>query len=504
MTAVGGAGGRGLAASPGGRRTGSWGTWFERALGFVYAIVVVNNIVISTDFLTSTVEATTTAGAVAVLVGTGALLWSAVMIALGRRSPWVVYPTVTILLGAQFVVVAAVTDPGRMPSVWWAWQLMVPVFVLVVGVLPARSATWVVAVAGAGYPGRADGPASGASAGWHSAVSELSLALVFVVLTVVFVPAWRQTAAIADEAAAPSIGLSPRRRRPARSTARNGRPPGCCTTRSSHALRAKALPAGAIEQARVRPMVAHAAELLRHAVPGVAGELTALADRSGLSVTLRLTGNGRLTIDHMASSIRRSEELERHARATAAQLRVSRDVLGARLGRVREWVLPFLIAVQDGRVGLDSPATRREASTLEAAVRDDIRLGPQIDAGARELIARARRDGRTVEIIADSDVPPALPAGLVSRLLTAALAGPEPPRRTVLTVSGARTRVVSLMVSPVPREPVLVGVAEELRARILHGPDFLLVRVDLATATAVVSPQVGTSVAAGPRIGWAA
>ena len=58
------------------------------------------------------------------------------------------------------------------------------------------------------------------------------------------------------------------------------------------------------------------------------------------------------------------------------------------------------------------------------------------------------------------------------------------------------------MVGPVPREPVLVGVAEELRARILHGPDFLLVRVDLATATAVVSPQVGISVAAGPRIGW--
>ncbi|HEY5877932.1 MAG TPA: ATP-binding protein [Nakamurella sp.] len=213
---------------------------------------------------------------------------------------------------------------------------------------------------------------------------------------------------------------------------------------------------------------------------------------------------GRLTIDHMASSIRRSEELERHAHATAAQLQVSRDVLTARLGRVREWVLPFLIAVQDGRVVLDSPATRPEASTLEAAVRDDIRLGPQIDPAARGLIARARREGRTVEIIADSVVPPALPAGLVSRLLTAALAGPEPPRRTVLTVSAARSRVVSLMVSPVPTEPVLAGVAEQLRARILHGPDFLLVRVDLAAATAVVSPQVGTSVAAAPRIGWAA
>lgn len=504
VTAVGGADGRACAPIAGRPANRSWGTWFERALGFVYAIVVVNNIVISTDFLTSTVEATTTAGAVAVLVGTGALLWSAVMIALGRRSPWVVYPTVTILLGAQFVVVAAVTDPGRMPSVWWAWQLMVPVFVLVVGVLPARSATWVVAVAGAGYLAVRTAPASGASAGWHSAVSELSLALVFVVLTVVFVPAWRQTAAIADEAARTQHRAFAETEA-ARAVDRQERAASrLLHDEVIHALRAKALPAGAIEQARVRPMVAHAAELLRHAVPGVAGELTALADRSGLSVTLRLTGNGRLTIDHMASSIRRSEELERHARATAAQLRVSRDVLGARLGRVREWVLPFLIAVQDGRVGLDSPATRREASTLEAAVRDDIRLGPQIDAGARELIARARRDGRTVEIIADSDVPPALPAGLVSRLLTAALAGPEPPRRTVLTVSGARTRVVSLMVSPVPREPVLVGVAEELRARILHGPDFLLVRVDLATATAVVSPQVGTSVAAGPRIGWAA
>ncbi|HEY5877933.1 MAG TPA: hypothetical protein VIU11_03415, partial [Nakamurella sp.] len=80
-------------------------------------------------------------------------------------------------------------------------QLMVPVFVLVVGLLPARSATWVVAVAGAGYLAVRTAPAAGASGGWHTAVSELSLALVFVALTVVFVPAWRRTAAIADEAA---------------------------------------------------------------------------------------------------------------------------------------------------------------------------------------------------------------------------------------------------------------------------------------------------------------
>jgi hypothetical protein len=109
-----------------------------------------------------------------------------------------------------------------------------------------------------------------------------------------------------------------------------------------------------------------------------------------------------------------------------------------------------------------------------------------------------------VEIIADSDVPPALPAGLVSRLLTAALAGPEPPRRSVLTVSGARTNLVSLMVSPVPTDHLLTGTAEQLRARIRTGPDFLLVRIDLAAATAVVSPQEGTYVPAAPRIGWAA
>jgi len=777
VTTVGGADGR--ACAPIARRppSRSWGTWFERTLGFVYAIVVVNNIVISTDFITSTVAATSTAGAVAVLVGTGALLWSAVMVAFGRRSPWVVYPTVTILLGAQFVVLAAVTDPGRMPAVWWAWQLMVPVFVLSVGLLPARSATWVVAVAGAGYLAVRTAPASGASGGWHTSASELSLALVFVALTVVFVPAWRRTAAIADEAA----GTRQRafaEAEAARAVDRQERAASrLLHDEVIHALRAVALPAGAIEESRVRPMLAHAADLLGSAAIAPAprgdlpGELRTLADRPGLPVTLRLTGSGRLpdrvvdalagatgealrnaelhadgdvivvdatidddgaeirviddgrgfdpatvpsgplgfrqsilarvtevggtasvvsttgvgttvtlswrvpapagvasrrladlagtrnrivlgatmpilgfvviqagvhhgllsdprpallalavmtvltvtaaarvtrypmtgrrsailviaavvtalaaglalvpgnnvalayfgagagapalaliamfrpawesivgaaaataacvvmllrltpdgslllpalpavvsnalgvvcllagrlTIDHMASSIRRNEELERHAHATAAQLRVARDVLAARLGRVREWVLPFLAAVQDGRTPLNSADTRREARTLEAAVRDDIRLGAQIDDPSRDLIARTRRAGGTVEIIADSDGPPVLADGLVSRLLTAALATESPPARTVLTVSGPRSDVVSLMVSPAPVGSALTEVATDLGARILRGPDFLLARVSAAVE---MSPEAGTTPPAPTKIGWAA
>ena len=38
------------------------------------------------------------------------------------------------------LVPACVTDPGRMPAAWWAWQLMVPAFVLV-GVVPIVAAT---------------------------------------------------------------------------------------------------------------------------------------------------------------------------------------------------------------------------------------------------------------------------------------------------------------------------------------------------------------------------
>jgi hypothetical protein len=62
-----------------------WATWFERALGLVYAIVVVNDVLISTDYIRGTVAATAPAGAVAVIVGAAVLLGSGAVIAAGDR-----------------------------------------------------------------------------------------------------------------------------------------------------------------------------------------------------------------------------------------------------------------------------------------------------------------------------------------------------------------------------------------------------------------------------------
>ena len=92
----------------------------------------------------------------------------------------------------------------------------------------------------------------------------------------------------------------------------------------------------------------------------------------------------RLTIHGMGRSVLCNEELERQAESTRAQLSVGHRVMSDRLGRVREWVLPFLRAVATGGLDPAEPVVRQQAATLEAAVRDDIRLGPAIDGNARD------------------------------------------------------------------------------------------------------------------------
>lgn len=229
---------------------------------------MVNDVLISTDYIRGTMAATTPAGAVAVITGAVVLLGSGAVIAVGDRPPWLAYLTVTVLLIAQFVVLASVLDPSRMPAVWWAWQLMVPAFVLVVGVLPTARAVVVVVAAVAGYVFIRVLPASGAAAGWLTAASEVTLALVFVAVGVVFVPAWRQTAVIADGSAR-AREAEFARTEAARAVDRQDRAASrLLHDEVIHALRAVALPAGAIEASRVRAMAAEASDLLSSTVAG--------------------------------------------------------------------------------------------------------------------------------------------------------------------------------------------------------------------------------------------
>lgn len=768
MTTVGGtAGRRGRRPQTG---TGPWSLWFERALGLVFALSAATDVLMSLAYMGATLRATSPVGGLAMIAGTVALLVAGAVVATGHRSPWIAAVTVAVMLVTQALVVTHVADPAALPPVWWAWQLMVPAFVLIVGLLPLRVAAWTVPATAAAYLAIRTAPAAGGWPAWPAAVSEVTMGLVFVALSMIFIPAWRGTAAIADEAAdAHRLAFAA-----AEATRAVDRQQQIASRllhdEVIHTLRAVALPPGAIEVHRVHAMAENAAALLddadrrRPAGPrDLPAGLSAIAERSATAVTLHVTGTGRLpdtvveavigaaaeavrnaerhagcetveitaaltpdgvrvrvadrgrgfdpstippgplgfrrsivermaevggtaevrsapgrgtcinlswqippaqglashrladlagtrnrivlgatvpllafmavqaalhhrllteprpalvtvglmivltlaagvratrrpmgpvesaaligaavvapliggiglvaggdiavayfaagigapalslvamfrptwesiagavgataatatvvwrlgpdgvlllpalpavlanafavacllggrlTIDRTAGAIRRSEELQRHAYAAAIRSQVARDVLSERLGRVREWVLPFLTAVGDGAIALGTEATRREASALEAAVRDDIRLGPQIDATTRALIATTRRAGRRVEIIADSDLPPQLPDGLVRRLLGAALADlRHSPDRTVLTVSGTRVHQVGLMVSPPPEKPDLVELARELAGRILRGPDFLLIRLDAVSAEPVMSPELGT------------
>ena len=153
-------------------------------------------------------------------------------------------------------------------------------------------------------------------------------------------------------------------------------------------------------------------------------------------------------------------------------------------------MLPFLAGVAAGDLDPADPGTRQQATVLEAAVRDDIRLGACLDDQTRTLIAHATTtSGQQVVINAEPEAAGQLPADLISRLLTAALED-APPVRTVLSISGAPGEVsASLFVTPAPTGQELRSIADAAAAGVVDGSRFLLVRL---TVTAEMSPQQGT------------
>lgn len=222
-------------------------------------------------------------------------------------------------------------------------------------------------------------------------------------------------------------------------------------------------------------------DTLGRAVPAVMSNLIAVAAVLA----------ARLTIDRMSQDVLLDEEMQRQAATTQAQLTVGRQIMADRLGRVQRWVLPFLTGVAHGDIDPTDPPVRQQAAVLEAAVRDDIRLGACLDDRARHLIADARTAGHQVEINAQPDAAGLLPTDLISRLLTSALDGADAaPDRTVLSISETSPGevIASLFVAPAPTQRRLRDSATSLGATVVEEPTFLLVRL---TATAM-SPQVGT------------
>ena len=200
----------------------------------------------------------------------------------------------------------------------------------------------------------------------------------------------------------------------------------------------------------------------------------------------------RLSIDRASRSIHWDEEVERQAESVRAQLTIGRQVMTDRLSRVSDWVLPFLTSITRQNLDPADTTVRQRATVLEAAVRDDIRLGVTLDERARTLIADARSTGRQVEINAEPEAVATLPPGLVSRLLVAALDRGDLPRRVVLTVSWPQGGpvTVSLFVSLSELAPDLLTLADQIGASVVTGTSFYLLRVTVDPAR---SPQMGTS-----------
>jgi hypothetical protein len=221
-------------------------------------------------------------------------------------------------------------------------------------------------------------------------------------------------------------------------------------------------------------------ETMERALPAVMSNLIAVA--AILAV--------RVTIDRMSRDVLWDEEMQRQAVTTQAQLTVGRQVIAERLSRIQGWVQPFLAGVARGDLDPADPAIRQQAATLEAAVRDDIRLGACVDDHARALIAQARATNRQVEINAEPEAVRLLPPDLISHLLKAALDDDARPDRTVLSISesGVGQATASLLVSPAPTGHRLTSIANAAGGTVIEGPSFLLIRIGVTA-----SGRVGTA-----------
>lgn len=749
----------------------AWAGLFERALSVVLCLTVLNTTVVSIQWFGQTLAVTGWVGLAAMAGAVAALATAALVMVIGMSRPFVVYLTAGTVVAAQFVVALTATDSAALPETWWAWQLMIPTCVLISGLLPVTRAIPVLVLLMGAYAWLRLSPMSGPGHGWHAAISDLSIFVVFSVFVSLWVPAWRRTADVADAAAAASY-RSHAATEAARAADRQRRAAArLLHDEVIHSLRAICLPPGAIDRAEVRHMTSQACDLLIRGssdlgvavADGLTAALEEVATRSPLIVrvqcsreptlpdpvvtaiggavaealrnverhsgvreavitvmsapggvevdvrdegagfdTTRMTGplgfdssilgrlmevggsatvvsspgNGttvkicwvvahrddfhdlsqrmaglagtrtrlmigaglpmlaytmaqaalnrqlladpavavlvvgfssviivaallwgrtrpipalmsfglivtalatttagglglkagtsvevayfaagaaapalallaffrphweslvasimataaavvmvhrmdpgwdtmgralpavtsnlvavvavllaRLTIDRASRSVLWDEEMERQAESARAQLTIGRQVMADRLGRVRDWVLPFLAGVARGNPDPADPAVRQRAAVLEAAVRDDIRLGAAIDERARTLIADARSTGRQVEINAEPEAAATLPPRLVSRLLIAALDCGDPPRRVVLTISrpSAGPVTVSLLVTPSVPAPNLLTLAVHIGASIVTGPSFSLLRITVDDPG--TSPQVGT------------
>ena len=130
----------------------------------VFGLIVVNDVVVSMAWMAQAVEVSGGVGRVAILLSVAALVGSAIAILFGYLRPGLVYVTAGMVVGAQLAFAWATPESSGLPGTWWAWQLMIPVCVLICAAQPLPAAVPARAVALAAYTVLQLSPAGGPGA----------------------------------------------------------------------------------------------------------------------------------------------------------------------------------------------------------------------------------------------------------------------------------------------------------------------------------------------------
>ena len=163
-------------------------------------------------WMAKAVEVSGGVGRVAILLSVAALVGSAVAILFGYLRPGLVYVTAGMVVGAQLAFAWATPESSGLPGTWWAWQLMIPVCVLICAAQPLPAAVPARAVALAAYTVLRLSPASGPEHGIRATVSDLSCSCLYAVVALVTVPASRRTAEVSDATNRARLGAVSARR----------------------------------------------------------------------------------------------------------------------------------------------------------------------------------------------------------------------------------------------------------------------------------------------------
>lgn len=286
-----------------------WSGSVELALYVAFALLVLNNVFVSSAPVVAAFRAADEVGRVAVVVGVGALIAAAAWILFRSLSIPLVLATAAAVTGAQFLYVLSPHRPGLLPHAWWATQVVIPACVLVVGTLRPKASVPALSALLAAYFLLRLSPRTGPGHGAASAGSELSLVLMVSSMILFIVPLCRRTAMLADRVAdrrakadqdADAAAAADRVRRSAARLLHD---------EVIHALRAASLPPGAIDAVVVRRLAGAAATLLRQGmtVPGpdgrspVAGIVAAV---ELATVTVDLTVEGEAAVPaHVAEAL---------------------------------------------------------------------------------------------------------------------------------------------------------------------------------------------------------